>query len=292
MKAISMRTIAAICILLICFASACIGAAKPALKINSVRFSAPVPLKPGDTITVDLTGTPGAKAAFTVKNFIPVVKMRELSPGAYHGAVKVPKGRTARNAPLVGYLGYENAHAAPVQTSRLVTVVDTSQERLRPTIAPLRMTNPGPMPLPEPTRLPAVKPEISAEIAAPVAAPVPPPAPAPKPKTEAVSPKIVLTSPMDGEIARRAIIVKGTADPRSVVRVSITYSNQLMGVLKLAGKVASQNMSAGKNGEFKMGPIALDGPLATDGLRFTIKAYYPDRADHATAEVSVTGRRD
>lgn len=282
MKARSMRTIAAICILFFHFVPACIGAAKPAakpkpaLKINSVTFSAPVPLKPGDIITVDLAGTPGGKAAFSVKNFIPIVKMQELSPGSYHATVKVPKGRTARNAPLVGYLGYKDAQAAPVQAGRLVTLVDA-----------------------EPTRLPAVKPENAAQKPVPpaapkpveIAAPVAPPAPA-KPKPEAVSPKIVLTSPVDGEIARRAIVVMGTADPGSAVRVSVTYSNGLAGLLKLSGEVASQNMSAGRNGEFKMGPIALDGPLATDGLRFTIKAYYPDRADHATAEVSVTGKRD
>lgn len=258
---------------------------KPSLRINSVTFSAPVPLRPGDVITVDLTGTPRANAAFGVKDFIAVVKMWEMSPGAYHGTVKVPKGRIARNAPLVGYLGYGGAHAAPVQASRLVTVFDTTEQRPRPAVPPLRMSKPGPMPVTEPDRLPAVKPEN------PPSKPVRH-APAPDRKPAHVSRNIVLTSPVDGGVVRSAIVVSGAADPDTVVKVEITYSNGLTGVLKLAGEVASQNLSCGRNGEFRMAPIALDGPLATDGLKFTIKAYYPDRAAHGAAEVSVTGKRD
>ncbi|MHB9037056.1 MAG: hypothetical protein ACYC64_10325, partial [Armatimonadota bacterium] len=59
-----------------------------------------------------------------------------------------------------------------------------------------------------------------------------------------------------------------------------------------AGEVASQMVAVGKNGEFRMGPIALEGPLATQGLEFTIKAYYTDREDHGTAMVKVIGARN
>ncbi len=267
-------------------------------KINSITFSAPVPLKAGDIITVDLAGTSGAKAAFAVKNLISTVYLKEVSPGAYHGSVKVPDGKTVRNAPLVGYMGMGKVHAPPVQAARLVTVGDP--ERLTPTIPPLGVAKPGPAPLPEPAKLPPPAPEPapkkpSPPPPAPAPAPTPPPAPQ-TPEASAVPPsgegKIVLTSPTDGATVRRAIVVKGKADPGSAVKVTITYSNQLNGLLKLAGEVVSQNLSAGSNGEFRMGPIALDGPLATPDLKFTIKAYYPDRADHGTAQVCVIGKRD
>jgi hypothetical protein len=277
-------TMAIVCGLLV---PACaFGAAKPELRISSITFSAPAPLKAGDVITVDLTGTPKCSAAFSVKNFISVVKMKEMSPGAYHGTVKVPKGKLARNAPLVGYLGYDGAHASPVQASRLVTVIDENEERLHPTIPPLRFAKPAS--IAEPDKLPVVKPENAPK----KPAPTPPPAVVSERKPSPATRKIVITGPVDGGIARRTINVTGTAHPNTVVKVEITYSNQLSGLLRLAGQVASQNLSAGKNGEFKMGPIALDGPLATDGLQFTIKAYYPDRADHGAAEIRVTGKRD
>ena len=268
--------------------------AKTAPKINSITFSAPVPLKAGDIITVDLAGTPGGKAAFSVKDFISMVYLKEVSPGAYHGAVKVPSGRTVRNAPLVGYLGVGAAHAPRVQAARLVTVGDASAKKLRPIVPPLGMTKPGPSRLSEPAKLPPVTPEPTPrKLSQPTPASVgnAGQSEARMPPTNKAS-KIVLTSPVDGATVRRAIVVKGTAEPDSVVQVTITYSNQLNGVLRLAGEVVSQLLSAGSDGEFRMGPIALDGPLATHDLKFTIKAYYPDRVDHGTTQVSVTGKRD
>ena len=261
------------------------------LKIRSVTFSAPVPLKPGDIITVDLAGTPKQKAAFAVRGLTQTVWLKELSPGSYHGNVQVPKGKTVRNAPLVGYLGVGDVHAPPVMASRLVTLLPESE--LRPVVPLLRFADSTPK-LPEPSKLPVVRqatvPEKPAQAPQPVVVrpeqpePVAPPAP--------VASKIVLTSPADGATIRRVITVKGTAEPDTDVRVTITYANGLTGLLRLSGNVASQNVSVGKNGEFRMGPIALDGPLATNGLRFTIKAYYPDHADHGTAQVVVTGDRD
>lgn len=256
-----------------------VSAAPQVLRINSVTFSAPAPLKAGDIITVDLAGTPDVRAAFSVKSLIPATRLKEVSPGSYHGTVQVPAGKIVRNAPLVGYLGNDTAHAAPVQAGRLVTVVES------------RVVE-------EPSKLPVVRPEPRTKPAdpPPAAKPVvpdpPKPAPPPAPVAAVDKGKIVLTSPVDGATLKHAILVKGKARPGSVVRVVITYNNSLSGMMKLAGNVASQNLAVDKSGEFRMGPIALDGPLATDGLRFTIKAYYPDRADHGTADVTVIGRRD
>jgi len=41
-----------------------------------------------------------------------------------------------------------------------------------------------------------------------------------------------------------------------------------------------------------MGPVPLEGSLATDGLQFMIKAYYINRTDHGSAVVRVIGARD
>jgi hypothetical protein len=118
---------------------------------------------------------------------------------------------------------------------------------------------------------------------------VQPTTPAPKETTAA---KVILTNPPDGAKITRALLVRGTADPDSKVLVKVTYTNGLSGLLKLAGEVVSQSVAVGKNGEFRVGPIALEGPLATEGLKFTIKAYYPDREDHGTAIVRAIGARN
>lgn len=245
------------------------------MKITSITFSAPAPLKAGDIITVDLAGTPGVRAAFSVRNLIPTTQLREISIGSYHGSIRVPANKYVRNAPLVGYLGDDKAHASPVQASRLISVIDPNEYQ------PAKM----PVVLPEPKPKPADPPVAPKPAVADPPKPTPPPAPA-------VDEKIVLISPANGAKLRQMITVKGKALPGSTVRVVITYNNGLSGMLKLAGEVASQNVATGKNGEFKMAPIALDGPLATDGLRFTVKAYYPERANHGTAEAIAIGKRE
>ena len=74
--------------------------------------------------------------------------------------------------------------------------------------------------------------------------------------------------------------------------MTVTYNNGKAGILKLAGLAASEDLAVGNDGTFRMGPLPLEGPLATKGLVFTIKAYYPDRKDHGAAMVRVVGSRD
>ena len=97
---------------------------------------------------------------------------------------------------------------------------------------------------------------------------------------------IVITNPQNGARLHRALLVRGTAEPDAKVMVIVTYTNGRPGVLQLSGRVCSQLAAAGKNGEFSVGPIALEGPLATNGLWFSIKAYY---ADESQARNSVDG---
>lgn len=277
------RIVIAFAVVFLFLASCAHSAAKPlpAPKITSITFSAPSPLKAGDIITVDMVGTPGCNAAFAVKDFISVVKMKEMSQGSYRGTATAPKDKVVNNAPLIGYLGRYGVHAPPMQASRLITVAGN-----KPT-APPPSESSKPATVTQPSKLPAVKPE---------------PAPAPAPKevkskpaatpATAKSGKIVLSGPADGSVVRNAIVVSGKADPGSSLRVEITYSNRLSGILRLAGWVTSQTITVDKNGDFKAGPMALDGPLATSGLIFSIKIYYADRADHSTVSVKVIGQKD
>ena len=238
-------------------------------EIKSINYNAPALILPGDMITVDVTGTPRAAASFEVKGLIPETPLVEQSPGVYRASAKVPANKTVSNVPLVARLAVGSTKAIPIQASRLITVsrnariapkpqvilaVDKSSERSEPKIE--------------------IKPE-------------------PKPATPEplVQNPIVLTNPPNGSKIQRAILVRGKADPDTRVIVTVTYANGMSGILKLSGQLASESIAVGKDGEFRMGPIALEGPMATPGLLFTIKAYYPDRNDHSSTLLTVTGDR-
>ncbi|MCE5323474.1 hypothetical protein LLG46_09205 [bacterium] len=256
---------------------------KPKPKINSVTFSAPTPLRSGDLLTVDVSGTPGGRASVEIKDLIKSVTLDEMKPGAYRGVVEIPADKSAKGSALIARLIVGDVSAAPVQASRLVSV-----EPVLPVLPPMP-AKAAVAKDEQPQIIPAMQPVSATQV--PVAVeqpnqPVEPPAPEPEPV------KIVLTNPPDGANIKRALLIKGTAEPDAKVLVNVTYSNGLVGLLRLSGEVTSQMAAVGKNGEFKVGPIALEGPLATQGLEFNIKAYYPDRDNHCTAIVKVTGARN
>lgn len=286
------------------------AAKKSPPKIASIAYSAPSPLKPGDLLTVDMAGTPGGTASFDVKGLLPATPMNEISAGAYRAVVKVPGGKPVFSVPLVGHLALGDKKASAVQASRLVTVAAAAKMPA----ATLPKQKAGSVTLPasaqpnsaatdtKPKVLPPAAQMPDAAFVQPVTLPaidsarspvlVPPAVEtsARKPTTDAAS-NIVITDPPDGARIQRMIMVKGKAEPDSSILISITYNNGLTGLLRLSGQVAFQRVAVGKNGEFRMGPMALEGPLATQGLRFTIKAYYPDRDDHSTARTVVIGDR-
>lgn len=239
-------------------------------RITSITYSSPTPLKTGDILTVDLCGTPGGAASFDIKGLVINARMKELSPGSYRAEMEIPKGKSVRAMPLIGHLVIGNMQATPVQASRLVTVDMNIITPVRPSIPPLAFTSVN-----APVSQPAPKPAV-------VVKQTPPPA---------QTSKIVITNPPDDARIAKALLIRGTAEPDSNVAISVTYSNGMVGLLKLSGNVLSQTIAVGKNGEFRFGPVPLEGRLATKGLRFTIKAYYPDRADHGTAQVTVVGER-
>ena len=252
------------------------------VKIDAITYSAPVNLKLGDPITVDMSGTPNANATFEVKGLISATAMKEISPGSYRATVYVPKGKYVNSAALVGRLSANNVKAKPVQASRLITVADIPTVQRVPATPVIAKQ--------QPTAKPAAIAVKPAESASPVVIPISTTIEQQKPVAKTSD--IIITTPPNGATIRRALLVRGNAEPDSKLDVTITFSNGLNGLLELSGQVASQKIAVGNNGEFRMGPVALEGPLATRGLQFTIKAHYCDRTDHCTARVQVIGERD
>lgn len=251
-------------------------------KILSVTYSAPTPLVSGDILTVDMSGTSGGKATFEIKGLFKPMKLDEIKPGSYHASVEIPMGKSMRGEALIAKLTVDGVCAPAVQASRLVTVEANPKDQPMVMQAIAKKNEPVEV-------VPPVEPTPAPQVVVPVDKPKPDLPKNPAPVSYA---NITLTNPPDGANITRAILVRGTAEPESNVLVNITYSNGLSGILKLSGQVASQMVAVGKDGKFRVGPIALEGPLATQGLEFTIKAYYPDRDDHGTAVVKAKGARD
>ena len=262
---------------------------KPVIK--SVKYSCPTPVKTGDQITVELTGTPGGNASFEVKHLISAVSMKETSSGLYQAVTKIPDGKPIQNAALVGYLSVKDVKASPVQASALLSINATPVAKIDKIAEITKEPEPTTAPLVKITPQPAeTKPVVAVTpVAEPVAA-APQVVITPEKKPEPL--KITITTPANGTKIKRALQVLGKAEPESKIMVEITYSNGFSGILKLSGTVASQQLAVGKNGEFKLGPLLLEGPLATKGLEFTIKSYYPDQTDHGTVITKVIGDRD
>ncbi|MCX8053000.1 MAG: hypothetical protein N3B12_04260 [Armatimonadetes bacterium] len=259
---------------------------KPVIK--SVTYKAPENLKARDWMKVELTGTPGGRAVCQVKGLIPRTEMKETAPGVYVAHVMIPAGKGAKNEPLVGYLTVNGLDAAPVQASKLITVDVTVPERVPP---PVVAVTPEPEPVSEEKPVSEVSTTPAPEqVPESVLEPTPAPVELPKPEPPKVKAPVVIKSPEMGARIQRAINVIGTAEPGSNVIVTVSYSNQRGGILNLSGQVSSQLVAVGPDGVFKMGPIPLEGPLATRGLIFTVKASYPDAIDQAVL-VSVFGER-
>ena len=227
-------------------------------RITSVTFTAPQPVRPGSLVSVEMTGTPNAAATVEIAGLVSPATMVEPAPGKYQAVLKVPSGKLLRNAAVVGRLVLGKSKSAAVQASRLITVST-------PESAP-------------PPRLCSEKPMVTQTNTKPPVSAAP----------SARAP-IVITSPLSGTRLHRALLVRGTADPDAKVMVVATYTNNRPGVLNLSGQVCSQLAAVGKNGEFSVGPVALEGPLATGGLWFTIKVHYPDESNHAAVSVVSPG---
>ncbi|MGQ9454814.1 MAG: hypothetical protein ACUVRS_05715 [Armatimonadota bacterium] len=256
---------------------------KPVIK--SVTYTAPPIIKPRDWIKVVVTGTPGGRAVCQVRGLIPRTVMSETSPGTYVAHVQVPSDKVVKDEPLVAYLTVKGIDAIPVQASKLISVVTEQPGQLPPVTTEVSTPKPS-SGTPE---LAEAKPPEHPTHSIP-AAPEPPVL---QSKIEETRPKqpVTITSPATGSKLKRVLAVEGTAEPGWGVVVAVSYTNSMSGVLNLSGQITSQFIAVGADGRFKMGPIPLEGPLATRGLMFVIKAYYPDAPGRASV-VMVFGDRN
>ncbi len=258
-------------------------------RITSLQYSPLGEINTGDTITVEMKGSQGGRASFEIRHLTALIPMNEITPGYYKGAVAAVSAISG--APLLGYLSAGGAMASPLQAGRLVRIGKEASPMAgsAPSAKDIKPVIPAAEPIKDvpQTNAPKITPASpqQAQIKVPVIDV------SKQPQQAQEMQQIVLKAPQDGAIIKSAITVIGKASPNSKVAISITYSNGLMGLLKLSGNVAVQTVAVGGDGVFRMSPIALDGPLATKGLRYTIKAYYTDRADHGAAISVVIGGR-
>ena len=269
--------------------------AKPVIK--SIVYKTPEILKAGDIITVSMTGTGNGQAIVEIKGLTKPTVMKEVSKGNYQALIRIPAAATLKTPlPLVGSLTVNGVKASPMQAGKLIEL-NKSEIKITPgkqagdklkVIPPAVIKMPAPEPEPsqpvaKPIPVKAEEPIVTTTVAA---APLPE---VPKPVEIA---NITLATPEDGEKIQRAIMINGNAQPESRIVLEITYSNEKIGLLEISGSILSQLIAANKKGEFKAGPIALEGPLATKGLKFFIKAYYADFADKMPATARVYGDRN
>jgi len=96
------------------------GAAGPV--IESFRHDATAPLRSGETLTVEMEGTPGGRAAFDLVGVATGVPMTETRPGHYTARMKVPAGLSVGNARVFGRLTVGNRQAPLVQSGTTVAI--------------------------------------------------------------------------------------------------------------------------------------------------------------------------
>ncbi|HEU4798611.1 MAG TPA: copper amine oxidase N-terminal domain-containing protein, partial [bacterium] len=74
------------------------------VRITAFTHNATRPLRAGETLTVELRGTPGGQASFDIFNVVSGVQMREVASGVYRGTFTVQQGHNVANAEILGHL--------------------------------------------------------------------------------------------------------------------------------------------------------------------------------------------
>ena len=72
--------------------------------IASLTLSTDQPLRPGDSVTVTMHGTPGGAATFDIGSYVTSIAMTETAPGAYTGNYTIPQGANFSSVPIIGHL--------------------------------------------------------------------------------------------------------------------------------------------------------------------------------------------
>lgn len=94
------------------------------LSVNSLTDDVRGPLHAGEVMTVTLTGTPNARAFFSIQGVGQAqnIPMRETQDGTYVGSFTVPEGLTIRHANLVANLKRHDHTSPTIQAERPITI--------------------------------------------------------------------------------------------------------------------------------------------------------------------------
>lgn len=102
--------------------------------ITNLIHNARGTLRPGDQLTVTMTGEPGSQARFSILGAINDVTMREVSSGRYEGSLRITEGMNVNNGTLVGYLKKNNLETVK-EAGYDVTIASTGNGNSNGTIA-------------------------------------------------------------------------------------------------------------------------------------------------------------
>jgi hypothetical protein len=97
------------------------GSPSPAVRIVSFSLDARRPLRSGESATLTLVGTPGARATYDIGSFLTGLPMREIAPGTYTARYTVQGSINFASVPVFGHLtlGTQSVRA---QAQRLLSV--------------------------------------------------------------------------------------------------------------------------------------------------------------------------
>jgi len=90
--------------------------------IAGMSFDGSAALRPGETFSVTLRGTPGGVASFDIGTYVLGVPLHEVQAGVYRGSYTVAPHLNIAEAPLFGHLDVHGMRAPQAQSERLVSI--------------------------------------------------------------------------------------------------------------------------------------------------------------------------
>jgi hypothetical protein len=96
-----------------------------------------------------------------------------------------------------------------------------------------------------------------------------------------------ITGPVAGEMLDGNVVITGHAEPGSNVRVTLSTTGRLLGLLPIQGGDIVQEVRAGADGVYRTPPITLPHPAGAKDLRYRVQAVSTDplgRTSEATVE--------
>lgn len=296
--------------------------------ISRIRVTPNTPLKAGQSFTVRVNGTAGAKATYNVGS-TQNLPLREVSAGVYEATYQVPANATFWRDVVTARLERDGT-SREIQAAEPV-VVDTQAPQIRPTSPKNGATVDTTMPYiladlddrdqtgvaPESVKLFVNDEDVTLQASVTsdavvyretlepgdVKVRVEAADNAGNPATAEWAFKVsgkdtatapaspVITSPEDGASVSGKIIVRGTAVPGSSVRLRTTYRGTVLVVLSSEGEVNSQEIKVGSDGKWQSEEFELPSPSGVSNIRYTIAATTVTATDLSSEPTIVTLRR-